>query len=99
MRKAKKKSTRKKVIITTIVLLIIWLLGFYIYVTYNNIEIYDSNYTAERTQSTIEEQTVEKVEENSKNVADVIEESVECVVGLSKLKNGGASLLQKMDIF
>ena len=92
MRKAKKKSTRKKVIITTIVLLIIWLLGFYIYVTYNNIEIYDSNYTAERTQSTIEEQTVEKVEEKSKNVADVIEETVESVVGISKLKNAGASI-------
>ena len=92
MRKAKKKSTRKKVIITTIVLLIIWLLGFYIYVTYNNIEIYDSNYTAERTQSTIEEQTVEKVEEKSKNVADVIEETVKCVVGISKLKNAGTSI-------
>ena len=92
MRRAKKKSTGKKIIITTIVLLIIWLLGFYIYVTYNNIEIYDSNYTAQRIQSTIEEQTVEKVEEESKNVADVIEETVESVVGISKLKNAGTSI-------
>ena len=75
LRRANKKSTGKKIIVTTIILLIIWLLGFYIYVTYNNIEIYDSNYTAERTQSTIEEQTVEKVEEESKNVSDVIEET------------------------
>ena len=92
LRRAKKKSTGKKIIITTIILLIIWLLGFYIYVTYNNIEIYDANYTAEKTQSTIEEQTVEKVEEESKNVADVIEETVESVVGISKLKNTGPSI-------
>ena len=92
LRRAKKKSTGKKIIITTIILLIMWLLGFYIYVTYNNIEIYDSNYTAERMQSTIEEQTVEKVEEESKTVADVIEETVESVVGISKLKNAGDSI-------
>ena len=92
LRRAKKKSTGKKIIITTIILLIMWLLGFYIYVTYNNIEIYDANYTAEKTQSTIEEQTVEKVEEESKNVADVIEETVESVVGISKLKNAGTSI-------
>ena len=73
LRRAKKKNTGRKIIITTVILLIIWLLGFYIYITYNNIEIYDSNYTAQRTQSTIEEQTVEKVEEESKTVSDVIE--------------------------
>lgn len=75
-----------------IIILIIWILGFYVYVTYNNIEIYDSNYTTQRTQSTIEEQTVEKVEEESKTVADVIEETVESVVGISKLKNTGSSI-------
>ena len=88
----KKKSTGKKILFTMIILLIIWILGFYVYVTYNNIEIYDSNYTAQKTQSTIEEQTVEKVEEESKTVADVIEETVESVVGISKLKNTGSSI-------
>ena len=88
----KKKSTGKKILFTMIIILIIWILGFYVYVTYNNIEIYDSNYTTQRTQSTIEEQTVEKVEEESKTVADVIEETVESVVGISKLKNTGSSI-------
>ena len=76
-------------------LIILWILGFYLYVTYNNIEIYDSNYTAEKTQSTIEEQTVENVEEKSKTVADVIEETVESVVGISKLKNAGTSIFSE----
>ena len=93
MRKSKKrKSTTKKIIITTIISLLLWIIGLYIYVTYNNIEIYDSNYTAEKTQSTIEEQTVEEAEEESKTVADVIEETIEGVVGISKLKNTGTSI-------
>ena len=48
-RTKKRKSSGKKIMITTIILLIVWLLGFYLYVTYNNIEIYDSNYTVQRT--------------------------------------------------
>ena len=94
-RAKKKKSSGKKIIIIMIILLIVWLLGFYIYVTYNNIEIYDSNYTAQRIQSTIEEQTVEEVEEESKTVADVIEQTVESVVGISKLKNTGTSIFSE----
>ena len=96
LRRAKKrKSTGKKIVIITIVLLLLWILGFYIYVTYNNIEIYDSNYTAQRTQSTIEEQTVENVEEESQTVANVIEETIESVVGISKLKNAGTSIFSE----
>lgn len=91
----RKKNAEKKIIVTTIMLIILWILGFYLYVTYNNIEIYDSNYTAEKTQSTIEEQTVENVEEKSKTVADVIEETVESVVGISKLKNAGTSIFSE----
>lgn len=88
----KKKNGKKKIIITTITLILLWLLGFYLYVTYKNIEIYDSNYTTQKTQSTIEEQTVEKAEEKNKKVADIIEETIESVVGISKLKNAGTSI-------
>ena len=35
---------------------------------------------------------MEKVEENSKKVSDIIEETVDCVVGISKLKNTGTSI-------
>ncbi len=93
MKKAKRrKNSGKRIVMTMISLIIIWILGFYLYITYKNIEIYDSNYTAQKTKSTIEEQTVEKAEENSKIVADVIEETVESVVGISKLKNAGNSI-------
>ena len=88
-------NNRKKVIITVTILMILWIFGFYLYVTYQNIEINYSNYEATKTQSTLEEQTVENVEENSKNVADIIEGTTRKVVGISKLKNAGNSILSK----
>lgn len=88
----KKKSNLKKITITTISLLFLWILVFYLYVTYTKIEVTPSNYETEKVVSTKEEQTVEKQEENSKKVADVIEEVTESVVGVSKLKNTGNSI-------
>ena len=73
----------------------LWIFLFYLYTTYKNIEINPSNYEATKTQSTIEEQTVESVEQNSQIVADVIEKTTRKVVGISKLKNAGNSILSK----
>lgn len=75
---------------------IIILLGFLVYnlyKMYQNIEITD-NYTAERTNlSTNYGQSVETAEENSKTVADVIENVTKSVCGISKLSNAGGSIL------
>lgn len=95
LKKGKKKSKLKKVITVFIFSLFVWIFGFYLYVTYQNIEIYNNNYIATKAQSTENVQTVEKAEENSKNVADIIEETTEKVVGISKLKNTGTSILSK----
>ena len=85
-------SNLKKVTITFVILLIFWILGFYIYFTYQNIEIKEPNYEASKTLSTIQEQTVEEVQENSTKIADVIEKTTQSVVGISKLKNVGNSI-------
>ena len=95
MRRKKKMSNLKKVLISSIILILMWLLGFYLYTTYNNIDINSENYKTDKLQSTVEAQTVEKVEENSKTVADTIEETNKKVVGISKLKNTGSSILSK----
>ena len=91
-RKYTKKSIRKKVIITSTILILLWIFGFYLYTTYQNIEITPSNYETTKIQSTIEEQTVESEEENSKTIADMLEETTRKVVGISKLKNTGSSI-------
>ena len=90
--KKKNKRKIKKTIQTLIILIILLGLLMYLYITYQNIDISESNYTTEKTISTTNEQTVEKVEENSKNVADILEETMESVVGISKLKNTGNSI-------
>lgn len=95
MKRKKKMSNQKKVIITVILVMALWVLNFYLYTTYKNIEINPSNYQATRAQSTLESQTVETSQENSRIIADVIEETTRKVVGISKLKNAGNSILSK----
>ena len=95
MKRRKKMSNLKKAIITFIIAIALWIFGFYLYITYQNIEVNPSNYEIERTLSTPSTQTVEETEKNSQNVADIIEETTRKVVGISKLKNAGSSILSK----
>lgn len=95
MKRKRKMSNKKKIFITFIALLFVWISGFFMYYTYQNIEIDNNSYIATKAQSTIGEQTVENVQEKSKTIADVLEETTEKVVGISKLKNAGNSILSK----
>lgn len=95
MKKKKKMSNQKKVLISTILAMVVWIFIFYLYITYQNIEIKPTEYEATRTLSTPSTQTVETAKEESKKVADVIEETTRKVVGISKLKNAGNSILSK----
>ena len=78
-----------------IISITIWILGFYLYITYQNIEIEEDQYVARKIKSTQEEQTVESIQENSTKIADILEQTTEKVVGISKLKNTGSSILSK----
>lgn len=86
---------RKKIIAIFIITIIIWITGFYLYTTYQKIEINPSNYETKKVQSTINVQTVENAQEESKKVADILEETTKKVVGISKLKSTGNSILSK----
>ena len=93
MKRIKRKNTKKKITIIAIITGILWLLSIYIYTTYSKIEIKSENHEATKTQSTESAQTVEKVEEKNKTIADIIEETTKSIVGISKLKNAGKSIL------
>lgn len=95
MKRKNKTNNPKKIIIGAILAIIMWILAFYLYTTYSNIEIHKEEYEAIRTQYTPSVQTVENVEQESKKVADIIEETTRKVVGISKLKNTGNSILSK----
>lgn len=90
----KKKKSQTKFVVIAILAIVLWIFGFYLYFTYQKIEI-DNNYTATRTLSTQKEQSVEEIEENSVKVADILESTTRSVVGISKLKNTGSSILSK----
>ena len=88
----KNRNKRGKRIFTIAVMaMVLWVLGVNMYITYKNIEI-NTNYETTRLQSTNTGQTVESAEENSRKVADIIEEVTKSVVGISKLKNTGNSI-------
>lgn len=95
MRRVSRKSIKKRIIIAVIILIILWITIILMYNTYQNIEVKEGNYIATRSQSTAEEQTVENVQEKSKTIADVLEKTTEKVVGISKLRNAGNSILSK----
>lgn len=88
----KKKNKIKKISFTITGISVIIMIFIYLYFTYKNIEIYDTNYETQRTISTVNEQTVDNAIENSKTVSDILEETMESVVGISKLKNSGSSI-------
>lgn len=95
MKRKKRTNNPKKVIAIAFFMILVWIFAFYLYVTYNKIEINNSNYEASKVLSTPSTKTVETVEADSKKVADVIEETTKKVVGISKLKNAGNSILSK----
>lgn len=93
-KRIKRKSNLRIVLSTIIPIIIVFSILVYLYDTYRNIDINNLNYETEKVvaKSTIEEQTVEKAEENSKNVADILENTMQSVVGISKLKDNGSSI-------
>lgn len=91
-KRVKRKSKLKRIVTTSIIILIVLLVSVYLIYTYKGIEINNSNYETEKTQSTVSEQTVESKEEKSKNIADVLENMMQSVVGISKLKDNGNSI-------
>ena len=84
----------RRVLRNMFIALVIVVLGFYLYVTYNNIEVKEveesKGYTAVKTS-----QTIEEAKEQSKQVADIVEEVTNCVVGISKLQEKGNSIFLK----
>ncbi len=93
MNNFEKAKKLKKIIIKMVIVGFAILLFWWLYTMYSKIEIAPNigtnynNTTIERTSLSVIEQ-----EEKSKTVSDVIEEANKAVVGISKIKNVGASV-------
>ena len=73
-------------------------IGYYFYTTYNQIEI-TPEYEIKRTGSTIEAQTVENIEQESKTITDVLEKVSQSVVGISKIQSHSNSIFSSSSSF
>ena len=93
----KKKNNGVKVFFTLVFISLIGLIGYNLYIMYQNIEIKDNlEYEAKRTAvSTNYEENVNNIPKESK-VVDMLEEITKSVVGISKLSNAGGSILSNV---
>ena len=80
--KVVQKKKNNKIIIIAILLMIAWFGIFLLLNTYSREQVNSSNYKTARLESTNYSENVEKVEEKSKNLADVIENVTKSVVGI-----------------
>lgn len=89
----RKKKDIIKTIIIILTIIVIGLTIYNVYTMYQQIDLY-SNYRATKTGfSTNHEETVENLAEKSQNRADILENVINSVVGISKLKSTGNSIL------
>ena len=95
MKLVQKRKKNNKIIVIALLLIIAWVAVFLSLNTYSRAEINKSNYKTTRLESTDYSENVEKVKEKSQSLADVIENVTKSVVGISKLKNTGNSILSK----
>lgn len=89
----KNNKNKKKIAVVMLSVCLIFITLYNVLTMYKNIDIY-SNYNVIRTESSTEyEKNVDNSSENQDNIADIIENEIESVVGISKLKTTGNSIL------
>lgn len=92
--KKSKNSKLKNVFIIFTIIILTAILAIVLYKMYEQINIYDydKNVGATVTRTV---QTVEEVKQESKQIADIVENVTSCVVGISKIKNAGNTIFLK----
>lgn len=93
----KKNHKLKNFILLLFVVCILLGVAYYIYTTYNKIDI-TPQYEIKRTDSTINVETVENVTENSQSIADMLKKVSQSVVGISKIKSHSNSIFSNSSI-
>lgn len=92
-KRIRKTENHKKLWITLVLMILVIFAGVAVYGMYQRIDITQKENNGNNVAKL--SQTVEQVEEKSKELADVIEEVTNCVVGISKIKNNGSSIFLK----
>ena len=95
--KVVQKKKNNKIFIITFLLIIAWIAAFLLLNKYSRAQTNTSNYQTTRLESTNYSENVKNIEEKNKKISDVIENVTKSVVGISKLKSTGSSILSNSD--
>lgn len=92
--KKSKNGKLKNIFMIFTIIILTAVLAIVLYKMYEQINVYDyeKNVGATATRTV---QTVEEVKQESKQIADIVENVTSCVVGISKIKNAGNTIFLK----
>ena len=87
----KRKGTLKNVIVIIFLMILVSILSIFIYNMYININVYfkedNNNNSAIRLS-----QTINREEQKEEDITNILDKTIKCVVGISKIKNTGNSI-------
>ena len=86
----KKTGRFKRTIIAIILMIIASVLSIFIYSMYVNTDVYSKNENTNNYSSTRLSQNI--AEEKEQDITSILENTIKCVVGISKIKNTGNSI-------
>lgn len=92
--KKSKNSKLKNIFIIFAIIILTAIFAIVLYKMYEQINVYDYEGNLSSTGARTV-QTVEEVKEESKQIADIVENVTSCVVGISKIKNAGSTIFLK----
>lgn len=92
--KKSKNSKLKNIFIIFAIIILTAIFAIILYKMYEQINVYDYEGNLSSTGARTV-QTVEEVKQESKQIADIVENVTSCVVGISKIKNAGSTIFLK----
>lgn len=92
--KKSKNSKLKNIFIIFAIIILTAIFAIVLYKMYEQINVYDYEGNLSSTGARTV-QTVEEVKQESKQIADIVENVTSCVVGISKIKNAGSTIFLK----
>lgn len=92
--KKSKNSKLKNIFIIFAIIILTAIFAIVLYKMYEQINVYDYEENLSSTGARTV-QTVEEVKQESKQIADIVENVTSCVVGISKIKNAGSTIFLK----
>ena len=88
----KRPSKLKKFLIYFILIIIVSALSIFIYDMYVNIDVYSTEQNNENNNAVRMSNIEQMKNEDEKDITKILEETIKCVVGISKIKNNGSSI-------